>query len=179
MARSKPKKKKARVFDAGGIVLLVITGLLMVLVVILVRLIYIGYIQTQTDINHTETQLTKNIEVLPEGDNRNFGVSSVTQQEGQTQTDQTDYLDGTTFAGDSNTVRLGSYELVDPSMCFAKDSICISSLTNLPMVEYGSYTLTILEAIDFYKPERVVLTFGTNDIGGYMSNNLLSNTKKL
>lgn len=161
------KAKKGRRLDGVGIFLVVLIIGLIVFAIILGCLIYMGNIQMQASVNAQKTRIPT-VDMVPETNNRNIWETPATQREGETPQPQatTDYLYGTVFAGDSNTVRLGAYGLIDPAVCFAKDSIGVSAVTYLQLVESDYYTLTIPEAIQYNQPNRVVMTFGTNDVGG-------------
>lgn len=81
------------------------------------------------------------------------------------------YVEDTVFLGDSNTVRLRNYGFVEESQCFAQDSIGIGAVTYLRLAgpnsyAYGTYDQTMVESIAELQPKRVLMTFGTNDIGG-------------
>lgn len=77
-----------------------------------------------------------------------------------------EYIDETLFLGDSNTVRLGMYELVDKQQVLAKDSIGIEAVSGLRFIQQDGRTYTMLDIVTERQPLRVVMTFGTNNIGG-------------
>lgn len=74
--------------------------------------------------------------------------------------------EGTIFLGDSNTVRLSAFGLVDSQKVFAQDSIGINAVTEVAFVRYKGEMLTMKDVVETLQPQRVVMTFGTNNIGG-------------
>ncbi len=76
------------------------------------------------------------------------------------------YVDGTLFLGDSNTVRLGMFELVEAQQVLAKDSIGIEAVSGLRFIQQNGKNYTILDIVTQQQPALVVMTFGTNNIGG-------------
>lgn len=89
------------------------------------------------------------------------------------------YIEDTVFIGDSNTVRLWMLELVSEEQCLAQDSIGIGAVTAVPLTNanssaYQAYGHTILESIGMLQPKRVLLTFGSNDIGGLSVDNYIN-----
>ena len=79
----------------------------------------------------------------------------------------TEYLDSTLFLGDSNTVRLYNNGLISLQQFCAKEGIGTQAALNDGIVTFknDSNHYTIAQAVAKMKPRRVVMTFGTNDIG--------------
>ena len=89
-------------------------------------------------------------------------VLAETQDAGQ------DYIDSTLFLGDSNTARM--YRLFDYcSYDNAIGSVGMSArqLASYECVQFEGYSgyKTMPEAVALMQPERVIITFGTNDAG--------------
>ena len=89
-------------------------------------------------------------------------VLAETQDAGQ------DYIDSTLFLGDSNTARM--YRLFDYcSYDNAIGSVGMSArqLASYECVQFKGYSgyKTMPEAVALMQPERVIITFGTNDAG--------------
>ncbi|WP_294496925.1 SGNH/GDSL hydrolase family protein [uncultured Gemmiger sp.] len=79
-----------------------------------------------------------------------------------------DYIDGTLFLGDSNTARM--YRMFDYcSYANAIGSVGMSArqLEDYACVKFAGYSgyKTMPEAVALMQPERVIITFGTNDAG--------------
>lgn len=76
-------------------------------------------------------------------------------------------LEGTLFIGDSNTVRLQASGLVEPEQVLARESIGINAVTDMAFVlmEGNSRAMTVVQAVEKLRPELMVITLGTNDIG--------------
>ncbi|NLW79153.1 MAG: hypothetical protein GXY32_07065 [Ruminococcaceae bacterium] len=76
-------------------------------------------------------------------------------------------LEGTLFIGDSNTVRLETLGLVEDEQVLARESIGISAVTDMAFVtlEGSSRAVTVVQAVEKLRPELMVITLGTNDIG--------------
>lgn len=74
---------------------------------------------------------------------------------------------GTLFLGDSNTVRLHHLGLVPESQVLALSSIGVGAVTSNAFVQLqeDASPLTIEEAVAILQPRRILITFGTNDIG--------------
>ena len=79
-----------------------------------------------------------------------------------------DYIDSTLFLGDSNTARM--YRMFDYcSYDNAIGSVGMSArqLESYACVQFAGYSnyVTMPEAVALMQPERVIITFGTNDAG--------------
>ena len=79
----------------------------------------------------------------------------------------TDYLNNTLFLGDSNTVRLYNNGLISLQQFCAKEGIGTQVALSEGIVTFKKDPnhYTIPQAVAMMKPRRVVMTFGTNDIG--------------
>lgn len=86
------------------------------------------------------------------------------------------YITQTVFLGDSNTVRLLNYGLLEAEQVLAKEQIGIVDAREMAFVTLagqGGRALTIVEALDILQPRRVVMTFGTNDIKNMTPNEFM------
>ena len=82
-----------------------------------------------------------------------------------------EYLEQTVFVGDSNTVRLYSYNLITLDQFVGAEGMGIQSLTSNACVGFknDAKAYTIPEALAMMKPRRIVVTMGTNNADGNMS----------
>ncbi len=82
------------------------------------------------------------------------------------------YVDETLFLGDSNTARLLEYSNVTgltPETCIGVEGMGIQSVIGNTLVSFEgmAYACSLPDAVAVLQPRRVVVTFGTNNIGGY------------
>ena len=77
-----------------------------------------------------------------------------------------DYIDETLFLGDSNTVRMRQFGYCEESNSLASVGMSARSLATYECVlfEGRSSYVTMPEAVAIMQPQRVILTFGTNDL---------------
>lgn len=83
-----------------------------------------------------------------------------------------EYVEETLFLGDSNTKRLMEYSKVtglDLNTAIGVEGMGIQSASTNALVRFSghSYAYTMTDAVAVLQPRRVVITFGTNNIGGY------------
>lgn len=82
------------------------------------------------------------------------------------------YLDGTLFLGDSNTVRFMAYNDVDNTAytstqnTIAVVGMGVNAIDTLSCEELSTGTYTMTEAVPILQPERIIITFGTNNLDG-------------
>lgn len=78
------------------------------------------------------------------------------------------YLKETVFLGDSNMVRFGAKEVkgVTPN-AWAAEGLGVSAVTGYAFLEKSGETelITMAQALEVMHPRRVLMCFGTNDIG--------------
>ncbi len=86
---------------------------------------------------------------------------------GETRDAGSSYVEETLFIGDSNTVRLGQFELVSTGRIAAQEAIGIEAVNELTflMVGDGAEPLTAAQAAGVMQPRRIMLALGTNNIG--------------
>lgn len=85
----------------------------------------------------------------------------------QTEDAGEEYIDDTVFIGDSNTVRLHHTGVLTEGQCFGLEGMAVEAVPGQTFVrvEGDERLYTIPQAIAKVQPRRVVMTFGTNNIG--------------
>lgn len=78
-----------------------------------------------------------------------------------------DYVDSTLFLGDSNTARMRFYGYCTLDNSLASVGMSARQLESYACVQFAGYSnyVTMPEAVALMQPERVIITFGTNDAG--------------
>lgn len=82
------------------------------------------------------------------------------------------YLDSTLFLGDSNTVRFMSFNDEDgrtytsTQNTIAVVGMGIQAIDTLECEQLSTGTFTMTEAVPLLQPERIIITFGTNNLDG-------------
>lgn len=78
-----------------------------------------------------------------------------------------DYIDSTLFLGDSNTARMRFYGYCTLDNSLASVGMSARQLESYACVQFAGYSnyVTMPEAVALMQPERVIITFGTNDAG--------------
>ena len=81
------------------------------------------------------------------------------------------YLEETLFIGDSNTVRMYAYGMVPLENYMGEEGMGVEGVTGVRCVYFKNdpSVYTIPGAIAKVQPRRIVMTFGTNDASGQMS----------
>ncbi len=92
------------------------------------------------------------------------------------------YVDETLFLGDSNTKRMAEFRDITGltrQNCVGVESMGITHITSLACVQFQGYTspVTMVEAVKLLKPRRIVTNFGTNNIGGMNTDDLVDSYK--
>ena len=86
------------------------------------------------------------------------------------------YLDSTLFLGDSNTVRFMSYNDTDGQpYTTAQNTIAvvgmgINAIDTLACEQMSTGTYTMTQSVPILQPERIIITFGTNNLDGVTTN---------
>jgi hypothetical protein len=84
----------------------------------------------------------------------------------------TSYLDNTLFLGDSNTVRFMFFTdsegktYTSSSNTIAVVGMGAQAIDSLECEELSSGTVTMVDAVSVLKPQRIILSFGTNNLSG-------------
>lgn len=83
------------------------------------------------------------------------------------------YADETLFLGDSNTVRLMQYYREDGETytnianTIAVAGMGADAISTLPCMQFETGVYTMIDAAAMLQPKRIILTFGTNNLGWY------------
>lgn len=84
-----------------------------------------------------------------------------------------DYIDSTLFLGDSNTARFLTVADPDTGKPFTTKEntigvvgMGIDAISSLPVMDFTSGRYTMPQAVKILQPERVIITFGTNNLSG-------------
>lgn len=87
------------------------------------------------------------------------------------------YVEETLFIGDSNTLRLSNFGLVNPGFVAAQESIGVAGVTDEPflMVSGQEAPITIEKTVELMKPKRILIMMGTNDMGNMTVEQFIQN----
>ncbi len=83
-----------------------------------------------------------------------------------------DYIDSTLFLGDSNTARFMRITGEDGSTFTTKNNTIgvvgmgIDAISTLRCMQFSTGSFTMPDAVKILQPERVIITFGTNNLSG-------------
>ena len=83
-----------------------------------------------------------------------------------------DYLDTTLFLGDSNTVRFMIFTdsegrtYTSQENTIAVVGMGIDAISTLKCMKFSTGTYTMTESVSIIQPERIIITFGTNNLSG-------------
>ncbi|MBQ9940107.1 MAG: hypothetical protein IJO74_01015 [Clostridia bacterium] len=81
------------------------------------------------------------------------------------------YVDETTFIGDSTTLGLKAFKIIPLERVFAAGSIDPYAAAHNKIIQLpDEKTVTIPQAVGYYKPKRVVITLGTNSVSWIAEN---------
>ncbi|MBR5874099.1 MAG: Ig-like domain-containing protein [Oscillospiraceae bacterium] len=80
-----------------------------------------------------------------------------------------EYIDNTLFIGDSNTVRTQVYGHTTWNNVVAAVSMGVQHIPNLKMTYFKGYkeAVTVPEAVKIIQPQRIIITYGTNNTLGF------------
>lgn len=83
-----------------------------------------------------------------------------------------EYVDSTLFLGDSNTVRFMMYGKTTLKNDIGVVSMGVGAIKTLACVDFKGYSqyVTMPKAVSIMQPERVIITFGTNNLSGTSTN---------
>lgn len=103
-------------------------------------------------------------------DDSNYTIDSTAVLE-KTEDAGAEYLKDTLFIGDSNTVRLYNNGMVTLQQYCAKEGLTIQDANTMEIVSFkkDAKQYTIVDAITKMKPRRVLITLGTNNADGSLS----------
>ena len=83
-----------------------------------------------------------------------------------------DYIDSTLFLGDSNTARFLSFTDNDGNTFTTKDNsigvvgMGIDAISTMTVLDTSVGRVTMVEAVKLIQPQRIIITFGTNNLSG-------------
>jgi len=85
-----------------------------------------------------------------------------------------EYVDNTLFIGDSNTVRMMAYGHTTLKNTIGVTSMGVQHIASKPCVYFTdrSGAVTIPKAVEVMQPERIIITFGTNNTIGWTTQKL-------
>ena len=132
-------------------------------VILVVALVLMGIFGGEKPVeNEIDNQYDKNREAL---DVEQLGntILARTDDAGQ------EYIDSTLFIGDSNTVRSMAYGHTTWDNVVAAVSMGVQHITSLKMTYFEGYAnpVTVPEAVKIIQPQRIIITYGTNNTVGY------------
>ena len=80
-----------------------------------------------------------------------------------------EYVDGTLFIGDSNTVRTMLYGHTTWDNVVATESMGIQHIESLKLAYFKGYSepVTVIDAVKIIQPKRIIITYGTNNLLSY------------
>lgn len=122
--------------------------------------------QDDQDYNAAEGQLQK----------EDYGSTILTESEDAGQ----EYIDNTLFIGDSNTVRMMAYGHTTLKNTIGVISMGIQHVPTKKCVYFKgkSGPVTIPEAVAIMQPQRIVITYGTNNTIGWSSDTFIKECKE-
>ena len=83
-----------------------------------------------------------------------------------------DYVDSTLFLGDSNTARFLTFTDEDGKTFTTKENsigvvgMGIDAISTMPVIDFSTGRFTMVEAVKILQPQRIIITFGTNNLSG-------------
>ena len=86
------------------------------------------------------------------------------------------YIDDTLFLGDSNTVRFAytpdanGHTFTTKYNTIAVSSMGIERISSLECMQFSTGTFTMVRSVAIIQPRRIIITFGTNNLGDSSSN---------
>lgn len=185
-----PQKKKHYSFfqypfktKKQSIIIFSIIGGLVVLLLIFALIAAFSSKETISDSLPLES--VSSLDLVEDGDYNPDEYSLSSAQVGNTILEETEevgesYLKGTLFLGDSNTVRMTMYRdftYVDLQNSVAVEGMGIQSVTSLACAGFKgkSALATMPEAVKILQPERIIITFGTNNAGSMSVEKFIEN----
>ncbi len=83
-----------------------------------------------------------------------------------------EYVDNTLFLGDSNTVRFMEFTDDEGNTYTSKDNTIavvgmgVQAIDSLECMEFSTGTYTMVDSVKILQPQRIIITFGTNNLTG-------------
>ena len=143
-------------------------------VILVVALVLMGIFGGEKPVeNEIDNRYDKNREAL---DVEQLGNTILARTEDAGQ----EYIDSTLFIGDSNTVRSMAYGHTTWDNVVAAVSMGVQHITSLEMTYFEGYAnpVTVPEAVKIIQPQRIIITYGTNNTVGYSVDNFISMYKE-
>ncbi len=143
-------------------------------VILVVALVLMGIFGGEKTVeNEIDNRYDKNREAL---DVEQLGNTILARTEDAGQ----EYVDSTLFIGDSNTVRSMAYGHTTWDNVVAAISMGVQHITSLEMTYFEGYAnpVTVPEAVKIIQPQRIIITYGTNNTVGYSVDNFISMYKE-
>ena len=143
-------------------------------VILVVALVLMGIFGGEKPVeNEIDNRYDKNREAL---DVEQLGNTILARTEDAGQ----EYVDSTLFIGDSNTVRSMAYGHTTWDNVVAAISMGVQHITSLEMTYFEGYAnpVTVPEAVKIIQPQRIIITYGTNNTVGYSVDNFISMYKE-
>lgn len=143
-------------------------------VILVVALVLMGIFGGEKPVeNEIDNRYDKNREAL---DVEQLGSTILARTEDAGQ----EYIDSTLFIGDSNTVRSMAYGHTTWDNVVAAVSMGVQHITSLEMTYFEGYAnpVTVPEAVKIIQPQRIIITYGTNNTVGYSVDNFISMYKE-
>ena len=140
-------------------------GILLILIVssLVLTIAQIGKLVFRSDSPVAETKAKASASPSTETDTV---VLKETQDAGR------DYVNNTLFLGDSNTVRFMNEEDEDGNTYTTKDNTIavvgmgVDAIDSLKCMEFSTGTYTMVDSVKILQPQRIIITFGTNNLSG-------------
>ncbi len=170
----KTNKKKADSSKlSAALKIIMIVMLSMVLAFAMVGCGSSGDVEDDYVENEVDMSYDKNREAL-DTDQLGNTILMATDDAGQ------EYLDGTLFIGDSNTVRSMMYGHTTWDNVVAAVSMGVQHIPTLKMTYFKGMkdAVTVPEAVKIIQPQRIIITYGTNNTIGYDTETLIAKYKE-
>ncbi len=166
------KEKNTGIFKPSKKTTYVIIALLMVLMLVITGCTSSkepesDYVENEADMNYDMNRDALDVEQLGNT------ILAATADAGQ------EYLDNTLFIGDSNTVRSMVYGHTTWDNVVAAVSMGIQHVKTLEMTYFKGMDkpVTVPEAVKIIQPQRIIMTYGTNNTIGYTSEDFIAKYK--
>jgi len=126
------------------------------------------YVENETDMSYDKDQ-----EAL-DTDQLGNTILEITEDAGQ------EYLDNTLFIGDSNTKRTMLYGHTTWDNILAVESMGVQHITTLELAYFKGYDkpLTVPDAVKIIQPQRIIITYGTNNTIGWERDKFIETYKE-
>ncbi len=126
------------------------------------------YVENEADMSYDSTENALDVEQLGNT------ILAETEDAGQ------EYIDNTLFIGDSNTKRTMMYGHTTWNNILAVESMGVQHITSLKLAYFKGYKepLTVPEAVKIIQPQRIIITYGTNNTIGWEAETFIGKYKE-